>query len=151
MPKLFLAALGLIVLAGCSPGPTPVAVPSPATDVATACAQLVKALPEKVLDAKRRKTKPASPLTTAYGDPPIEVTCGVSPPAGMAEAQSQCFEVNGVGWFAKEVTNGWVFTTIGRALYFEVAVPSKYKPEANALTDVSDVVHRYNKLVTPCI
>src|SRR6185436_4853170 len=110
-----------------------------------------KALPEKVLDAKRRKTEPASPLTTAYGDPPIEVTCGVSPLAGMAEAQSQCFEVNGVGWFAKEVTNGWVFTTIGRALYFEVAVPSKYKPEANALTDVSDVVHRYNKLVTPCI
>ena len=151
MPKLLLAALGLIVLAGCSPGPTPVAVPSPAPEAAAACAQLVKALPEKVLDAKRRKTEPASPLTTAYGDPPIEVTCGVSPPAGMADAQSQCFEVNGVGWFAKEVTNGFVFTTIGRALYLEVAVPSKYKPEANALTDVSDVVHRYNKLVTPCI
>ena len=140
MPKLLLAALGLIVLAGCSPGPTPVAVPSPAPEVAAACAQLVKALPEKVLDANRRKTEPASPLTTAYGDPPIEVTCGVSPPAGMADAQSQCFEVNGV-----------VFTTIGRTLYLEVAVPSKYKPEANALTDVSDVVHRYNKLVTPCI
>ena len=126
-------------------------MPSPAPDVAAACAQLVKALPEKVLDAKRRKTEPASPLTTAYGDPPIEVTCGVSPPAGMADAQSQCFEVNGVGWFAKEVTNGFVFTTIGRALYLEVAVPSKYKPEANALTDFSDVVHKYNKLVTPCI
>ena len=125
--------------------------PVPRAEVAAACAQLVKALPEKVLDAKRRKTEPASPLTTAYGDPPIEVTCGVSPPAGMADAQSQCFEVNGVGWFAKEVTNGFVFTTIGRALYLEVAVPSKYKPEANALTDVSDVVHRYNKLVTPCI
>lgn len=151
MPKLLVAALGLIILAGCSAGPTPVSVPSPAPEVAAACTQLVKALPEKVLDAKRRKTSPESPLTTAYGDPPIEVTCGVSPPAGMAEAQSQCFEVNGVGWFAKEVTNGVVFTTIGRALYFEVAVPSKYKPEANALTDVSDVVHRYNKLITPCI
>jgi len=151
MPKLLVAALGLIILAGCSAGPTPVSVPSPAPEVAAACTQLVKALPEKVLDAKRRKTSPESPLTTAYGDPPIEVTCGVSPPAGMAEAQSQCFEVNGVGWFAKEVTNGVVFTTIGRSLYFEVAVPSKYKPEANALTDVSDVVHRYNKLITPCI
>ena len=151
MPKLLVAALGLILLAGCSAGPTPVSVPSPAPEVAAACTQLVKALPEKVLDAKRRKTSPESPLTTAYGDPPIEVTCGVSPPAGMADAQSQCFEVNGVGWFAKEVTNGVVFTTIGRALYFEVAVPSKYKPEANALTDVSDVVHRYNKLITPCI
>jgi hypothetical protein len=150
MPKVLFAALGLIVLAGCSAGPAPVPVPSPAPDVAAACTDLVKALPEKVLDAERRKTSPESPLTTAYGDPPIEVTCGVAPPAGMAEAQSQCFEVNGIGWFAEEVTNGVIFTTIGRALYLEVAVPSKYSPEANALTDVSDAVHRYNKLVTPC-
>ena len=151
MPRLLFAALGLIVLAGCSAGATPVAVPSPAPEVAAACTQLVQALPDKVLDAKRRKTSPESPLTTAYGDPPITVTCGVTPPAGMAEAQSQCFQVNGVGWFAKEVTNGVIFTTIGRALYFEVAVPSKYAPEANALTDVSDAVQKHNKLITPCI
>jgi hypothetical protein len=138
------------VAAACSPGPAQVAVPSLAPEVATVCEQLVKALPEKVLDAKRRKTEPPSPLTTAYGDPPIEVTCGVAPPAGMAEEQSQCFEVNGVGWFAKEVTNGVIFTTIGRKVYLEVAVPSKYAPEANALTDVSDAVHRYNELIDPC-
>ncbi|TCO21253.1 uncharacterized protein DUF3515 [Kribbella steppae] len=150
MPKVLLAALGLILLAGCSAGPTPVPVPTPAPEVAAACEPLVKALPEKVLDAERRKTEPVSPLTSAYGDPPIEVTCGVTPPAGMAEAQSQCFEVNGVGWFAKEVENGVIFTTIGRQVYFEVAVPSKYAPEANALTDVSDAVHRFNKLITPC-
>jgi hypothetical protein len=143
--------LGLLLIAGCSPGATPVSVPSPAAEVASACTDLVKALPSKVLDAKRRKTTPESPLTTAYGDPPIEVTCGVTPPAGMAEAQSQCFEVNGVGWYAKQVQNGYVFTTIGRAVYFEVAVPSKYAPEANALTDVSDAVHKFDKLVTPCI
>ena len=151
MPKVLFAALGLIVVAGCSPGPAPVAVPSPAPEVATACTQIIKALPDKVLDAKRRKTTPESPLTAAYGDPPIEVTCGVAPPAGMAEAQSQCFEVNGVGWFAKKAENGVIFTTIGRAVYLEVAVPSKYAPEANALTDVSDAVHKFNKLITPCI
>jgi hypothetical protein len=150
MPRVLFAALGLILLTGCSPGPTPVAVPSPVPEVAAACEPLVKALPEKVLDAERRKTEPVSPLTSAYGDPPIEVTCGVTPPAGMAEAQSQCFEVNGVGWFAKEAENGVIFTTIGRQVYFEVAVPSKYAPEANALTDVSDAVHRFNKLITPC-
>jgi Protein of unknown function (DUF3515) len=150
MPKLLFAALGLVLLAGCTPDPAQVAVPSPAPEVATACAELVKALPGKVLDAERRDTSPESPLTTAYGDPPIEVTCGVAPPAGMAEAQSQCFEVNGVGWFAKEVENGFIFTTIGRALYLEIAVPSKYAPEANALTDVSDAVHRLDKLITPC-
>lgn len=150
MSKVLLVILGLILPAGCSPGPTPVAVPSAAPQIAAACEPLVKALPEKVLDAKRRKTEPVSPLTTAYGDPPIEVTCGVPPPAGMAEAQSQCFEVNGIGWFAKEVSNGVIFTTIGRAVYVEVAVPSKYAPEANALTDVSEAVHRFDKLITPC-
>ncbi|MDX2968014.1 DUF3515 domain-containing protein [Kribbella solani] len=150
MPRILFAALGLILLAGCSPGPAPVPVPSPAPDVAAACAGLVEALPAKILDAKRRDTSPESPLTAAYGDPPIEVTCGVAPPAGMAEAQSQCFEVNGVGWFAKQVENGYIFTTIGRALYVELAVPDKYSPEANALTDVAEVVHSHDKLVTPC-
>ncbi|RZU03490.1 uncharacterized protein DUF3515 [Kribbella rubisoli] len=150
MPKILLAALGVIVLAGCSPGPTPVPVPSPAPQVAAACTQLIQAMPAKVLDQKKRKTSPESPLTTAYGDPPIEVTCGVAPPAGMAEAQSQCFQVNGVGWFAKQVQNGYIFTTIGRELYLEMAVPSKYSPEANALTDVSDAIHNHDKLVTPC-
>lgn len=151
MPKILLAVLGVIVLAGCSPGATPVPVPSPAPEVAAACTQLVQALPAKVLDQKRRKTTPETALTTAYGDPPIEITCGVAPPAGMAEAQSQCFEVNGVGWFAKQVQNGYIFTTIGRALYVEVAVPSKYSPEANALTDVSDAIQKHNKVITPCI
>jgi hypothetical protein len=150
MPKVLFSALGLIVLAGCGPGPVPVAVPSPAPEVAAVCEPLVKALPEKVLDAKRRETEPVSPLTAAYGDPPIEITCGVAPPAGMAQAQSQCFEVNGVGWFAQEVENGVIFTTIGRKVYFEVAVPAEYAPEANALTDVSDAVHRFNELITPC-
>jgi hypothetical protein len=137
-------------LTGCSPGPAKVAVPSPAPEVADACAKLIEAMPAKVLDAKRRKAEPASPLTTAYGDPPIEVTCGVLPPAGMAQAKSQCFEVNGVGWYAEQVSNGYLFTTIGRKVYLELAVPDKYTPEANALTDVSDAIKAHNTLITPC-
>ncbi|MFI5713216.1 DUF3515 domain-containing protein [Kribbella sp. NPDC051620] len=146
---LAVVVLGL-TLTGCSPGPVEIAVPSPAPEVADACTALIQAMPAKVLDAKRRKAEPASPLTTAYGDPAIEVTCGVAPPAGMAQAQSQCFEVNGVGWYAQQVTNGYLFTTIGRKVYLELAVPSKYAPEANALTDVSDAVKAHNTLITPC-
>jgi hypothetical protein len=151
IPARVAVAAGVVLLvAGCSPGPVDIAVPEPAPEVTQACDSLIKAMPAKVLDGKRRKTKPVSDLTTAYGDPPIEVTCGVKPPAGMVEAQSQCFEVNGVGWFAKQVTNGYIFTTIGRKVYLEVAVPSKYAPEANALTDVSDAVKAHNTLITPC-
>jgi hypothetical protein len=143
--------LGAVLLAaGCSPDPVKIAVPKPAPEVAQACDSLMKAMPATVLDAKKRKTEPASALTTAYGDPPIEVTCGVATPAGMVEEQSQCFEVNGVGWFAKQVTNGFIFTTIGRKVYLEIAVPSKYAPEANALTDVSDAIKAHNTLITPC-
>ncbi|GAA0613972.1 DUF3515 domain-containing protein [Kribbella sandramycini] len=150
MPKLFPAALGLLLLAGCSTGPAPVPVPSPGPEIAAACTTLVQAMPAKVLDEQRRATEPVSPLTTAYGDPAIEVTCGVAQPAEMADAQSQCFEVNGVGWFAKQVGNGFIFTTIGRKLNLEIAVPNRYAPEANALTDVSDVIQQHNTIVFPC-
>lgn len=107
-------------------------------------------VPGKVLDAKRRDTTPKSDLTAAWGDPPIELTCGVAPPAGLATAQSQCFEVDGVGWFAEQATNGYVFTTIGRKLYVEVTVPVHYQPEANALTDLSDAITKHNPVITPC-
>ncbi|MEV6287574.1 DUF3515 domain-containing protein [Kribbella sp. NPDC051770] len=140
----------LAALTSCGSDPVPIAVPEPAPEVSDACAPLIKALPAKILDADPRSTTPESPLTAAYGDPPIEITCGVSPPAGMAQAQSQCFEVNGVGWFAKEASNGVIFTTIGRKLYVEIAVPKKYTPEANALTDVSDTIKTHNQLITPC-
>lgn len=143
--------MALVAVTGCSPDAVKVAVPSPAPEVAASCDALVKALPDRVLDGERRKTEPASPLTAAYGDPPIEITCGIAPPADLAQSRSQCFEVNGVGWFAKEVGNGVIFTTIGRKLYLEVAVPAKYKPEANALTDVSDAVQAHNAVVTPCV
>ncbi|WP_112237052.1 DUF3515 domain-containing protein [Kribbella monticola] len=148
--RVLAVVAGLLLLTACSPDPVRIAVPEPAPEVAQVCDALIKGMPAKVLDGKRRKTEPPSALTTAYGDPPIEVTCGVAPPAGMAQAQSQCFEVNGVGWFAKEVSNGVIFTTIGRKVYLEIAVPAKYKPEANALTDVSDAVKAHNTLITPC-
>ena len=146
-----LALLVLLGATGCGAGPVPIVAPSPAPEVAAACEKLVAALPDRLTEGERRKTEPASPLTTAYGDPPIELTCGVAPPAGMAEAQSQCFEVNGVGWYAAEAENGVIFTTIGRRLYVEMAVPDDYSPEANVLTDVADTIKTHNPLVTPCI
>jgi hypothetical protein len=136
-------------LTGCGAGAVRLAVPSPAPEVAAACTALVDALPDRVLDADRRRTEPVSPLTAAYGDPPIELTCGVAPPADMVGAE--CFEVDGVGWFAREVTNGVIFTTIGRKVYLEVAVPGDYAPEANALTDLADAVQAHNTVISPCL
>lgn len=150
LPALGLSLPLLLGAAACSPGPVGIAVPSPAPEVATACATLISALPDRITEGERRKTDPVSPLTTAYGDPPIEITCGVPPPAGMTEAASQCFEVNGVGWYAQEAPNGVIFTTIGRKLYLEMAVPNTYSPEANVLTDVSTPIKSHNPVITPC-
>ncbi|MFC0628460.1 DUF3515 domain-containing protein [Kribbella deserti] len=153
-PRRLVPALGLSLLllgaAACSPGPVGIAVPTPAPEVASACASLINALPERITEGERRETDPVSPLTRAYGDPPIELTCGVAPPAGMAEAASQCFEVNGVGWYAQEAENGVIFTTIGRKLYLEMAVPNAYSPEANVLTDVAPAIKSQNPVITPC-
>jgi hypothetical protein len=144
------AGVALLALSACSQSAVPVAVPSPAAGIAAACAELTAALPDRLTEGKRRDTEPESPLTAAYGDPPIELTCGVAPPAGMADPAKQCFEVNGVGWYAEEAPNGVIFTTIGRKLYVEVAVPDDYAPEAEVLTDLAATLQAKNPVVTPC-
>ena len=45
---------------------------------------------------------------------------GVQQPPGLSHG-SECFEVNGVGWFAEEAEGGYLFTTIGRPAFVEVA------------------------------
>ena len=151
MPRpltLGLAAAALLSVSGCS-GAVPVAVPTPAAEVAEVCRSVTAALPERVLDAERRDTEPPSDLTAAWGDPPIEYTCGVTPPT-LSGPAAQCFEVNGVGWYAQPRPNGVIFTTYGRKVYVELAVPATYTPEANALTDLSASVATHNPQVTPC-
>jgi hypothetical protein len=142
------AAALLLGVSGCS-GPVPVTVPSPAPEVAEVCRAVTAALPDRVLDAEHRDTEPPSDLTAAWGDPPIEYTCGVAPPT-LTGSAAQCFEVNGIGWYAEPRPNGTIFTTYGRKVYVELAVPTAYAPEANALTDLSGPIATHNPQVTPC-
>ena len=114
--------------------------PTPSAAVRAECAALMSALPETVLDQRRRTVEPGE-LSAAWGNPTITLKCGVDKPPGLG-AESQCYEVNGVGWFAEEAEGGYLFTTIGRPVYVEVGVPTKYAPEANALVDVADAVKK---------
>ena len=70
-------------------------------------------------------------------------------PPGLGDA-SECFEVNGVGWFAEEAEGGYLFTTIGRSAYVQLGVPTEYAPEANALVDVAEAVKKTPEL-QPCV
>jgi hypothetical protein len=112
------------------------------------CSALIHDLPDTVLENKRRTVSSAR-FSSAWGNPPISLRCGVPKPPGLTAA-SACFEVNGVGWYAEQAAAGYLFTTIGRSAYVEVGVPSRYAPEANALVDLAAPIGARDPLVEPC-
>lgn len=112
--------------------------PTPSPEGREQCAAVMAALPATVLDQPRRTVEPGA-LSAAWGDPTITLKCGVDKPPTLGPA-SECFEVNGVGWFAEQLEGGYLFTTIGRPTYVQVGVPPDYAPEATALVDVAAAV-----------
>jgi hypothetical protein len=107
-------------------------------------------LPGQVGGQQRRGVEPADVLAAAWGDPPILLRCGVAKPAGLT-AYARCDSVNGVDWFTRRTATGYEFTTIGRAAYVEVRVPTSYVPAADALVDLATAVKRTLKIVAPCV
>jgi hypothetical protein len=106
-------------------------------------------LPTTVLDQSRRNVEPGR-LSAAWGKPTIVLRCGVPKPAALTNA-SECIEVNDVGWFREPARGGFLFTTIGRSAFVELAVPTAYAPETNALVDVAATVAAHDPVHTPCV
>jgi hypothetical protein len=142
-----LGAAALLALGACSRTVT-MTDPEPSTAVRQTCAAVMATLPATVLDQPRRTVEPGV-LSAAWGDPTITLRCGVAKPPGLGDA-SECFEVNGVGWFAEEAEGGFLFTTIGRPAYVQLGVPTEYAPEANALVDVAEAVEKI-PVDRPCV
>ena len=134
------------LLAGC--GRVAVDEPTPGPEVAQVCGAVMAALPAEVLDQARRTVEPGV-LSAAWGRAAIVLRCGVDAPPGLRD-DSECLEVNDVGWYAEEVENGTIFTTIGRPAFVEVAVPAKFAPESGALADLSGVITDHDPVITPC-
>ena len=124
-PVVIAAALGV---AGCA---TPVAVTPPEPEV-PACAAAADLLPDRISGQERRTTEPESAATAAWGDPPVVWRCAVPQPEAL-RPDSSLFEINGVTWFAEELTRGYRFTTRELTADVEVTVPQNYAPEANVL------------------
>lgn len=129
------SALACSAVASCA---TPVALDAPAP-LAPACKVLADQRPDRVDGQDRRPTTPASPATAAWGDPPISLRCGVPVPAAYTPGV-QLVTVNGVDWLPEQLSNGVRFTSLGRLANVEVTVPAAYRPEADALTDLSPVI-----------
>jgi hypothetical protein len=144
-----------LCVAGCG-GSTPLDVHAPALNGtgATTCDALIRDLPDTVMDQGRRDVSPSpapgAASGAAWGDPPIVLRCGVGRPVGLTRS-SRCDMVDDVGWFSRRRSDGWVFTTIGRAEYVELVVPGSYTPAANALADVASAVSAAVAVKRPCV
>jgi hypothetical protein len=112
----------------------PVAEPTGATR--SVCLDFDAALPDTLLAQAARTTEPDSPFTAAWGSPAITMVCGVARPAERT-ADAQLFEIEGVTWFAQELTEGTRFTSEGRVANVQVNVPATYRPEADALVELA--------------
>jgi hypothetical protein len=131
----------VLLCAGCA-RTVAVAPPEPAPDAGTAatCASFTAALPDVLETAgDRRDASPDSPLTAAYGDPPVAIRCGVPRPPALTPT-SLLVTVDGVDWLPEELTDGWLLTTVGRAANVELTVPAARGPAPSIAADLSATI-----------
>jgi hypothetical protein len=132
--------VALVTVSACSAG---LAVsppnPPPVGAAAYTCSAIHGGLPDDVAGHGVTATTPKSPLTSAWGQPAIVLRCGVATPAALTPTSS-LLTVDGVDWLPEKLTQGYLFTTVGREVNVEVSVPDAYSPEADALADLSPAI-----------
>jgi hypothetical protein len=144
------------VAASCAAGPVELDQPSVPDGQRAACERLVDALPDHVADLERREVEPADALGAAWGDPAIELTCGVGRPEDYDPAGG-CTTVNGIDWYIPQEqldANGerdLTMTTINRDVAVEVRMPGDYWPPATTLADLSSVVADHTERTGRCL
>ncbi|WP_181766210.1 DUF3515 domain-containing protein [Streptomyces albidus (ex Kaewkla and Franco 2022)] len=122
------------------------AVPKPSKRAAEKCRSLYDRLPKRVDGQQRITLEPASKYTAAWGDPAIELRCGVPRPEKLTPGSehynptAEAAEVDGVSWLLEKREDGYRFTTTDRAANVELTVPDSYTPEIDALPDLAKAV-----------
>jgi len=134
-----LAAGALLAsLAGCSSAVQVDAAPEGADPV---CAEVFQALPDEVAGGERRET--TSQGSSAWGDPPVVLSCGVEV-AGPTSNPCQVVEApdgTSVDWVVAEPEDGRVvWTTYGRTPAVELSMPEDADVTAAAPLDVAEAV-----------
>ncbi len=120
------------------------AYPAPPSGTAPACARFAAALPDRLGSLKRRDVVPERPGFVAYGDPAVEVRCGV-PASERYRPGDQLISVNDVAWYADESRPGGVDFSLPRhVLNISVWIPDDYKAEL--LSPLTDAVTRAQPL-----
>jgi hypothetical protein len=153
------ACTALLAGVACSPdeatGPVGIDSPDLTGAARTACRALVDVLPDELGGQERREVEPDDALGAAWGDPAIEVTCGIGRPEGFTKF-SGCDEVNGVGWYAPEdqVADGsadLTLSTIGFQPRVGLRIPASYRPPNNVLVQLAEPIKKHLTQVKPCV
>ncbi len=132
-----------LACAACAHGTFTVQPPNPSGPVQQLCAHLGDQLPASLGSLKSRVVSPRSPLTHAWGSPPVVLRCGVSAPPGYSPASSATTAINGVRWY-QDVGSGEVVWTAIRpgptsrsSVFVELAVPRSYQAQGGLLVDLA--------------
>ncbi len=129
------------VVGGARTSATRLVPPSPPPAARAYCASLARELPARLGGLARRAVIPSSPLTAAWGNPPIALRCGVPLPAALAPT-AELTVVNGVAWFPQPAGSATpsLFTAVGREAYVELGVPARYAPAGPILVAISNAI-----------
>jgi hypothetical protein len=113
-----------------------VVVPDASGATRAICARLVDRLPTHLDGHRSRVVEPPSPLTHAWGQPPVVLRCGVPVPAGYSQTSVQTTAVDGVLWF-EQIGAGTVrWTAVRRQANVELVVPTSYAAQGGLLVEL---------------
>jgi hypothetical protein len=132
-------AAAALALTACSHGTFTVAPPNPSGPVQQRCAHLGDELPATLAGLKSRVVSPRSPLTHAWGRPPVVLRCGVAAPRGYSATSSSTTAVDGVRWYqlVGDDTVEWTAIRPGPShrspVFVELAVPRSYPAQGGLL------------------
>ncbi|MEO8888568.1 MAG: DUF3515 domain-containing protein [Jatrophihabitantaceae bacterium] len=116
------------------PALTPTA-PAPNAAVLGPCTKVLEALPEQLGTLLPRVVhpKPYSAFVVAWGDPAVILRCGVDRPADLKPGSTVDNILiggsdgrTGVYFDVTSVEHNEVYTSVDRAVYISITVPSKY-------------------------
>lgn len=117
---------------GALPPVTASAPPHAAADAAS-CTKVLEQLPVTLgkLAPRVVHTTPDTPYVVAWGDPPVVLRCGVDRPKDLVPGSSvQDFTAGSTSGPYYDVTKSGdanVWTTVDRAVYISITVPSAYQ------------------------
>jgi hypothetical protein len=106
-----------------------ISVAPPPDDPAAAspCTTLLGALPINLNGLPSRPALSTSPYVVAWGQPPVVLRCGVARPKGLVPgASDELFGIDGVFFWTDHPKGATVFTSVDRAAYVEIRVPTTY-------------------------